>query len=131
MSHAKLELISDTELKVTLITPIKRGGEDVYEINVREPKGRHLEGISQKMLDFLETSTIASVLQKITTPQLSREEYLDMSMAEIQLFGAAITFFTLPPTNRREAVDGMRASGLLAESTEPGNSSPSAPKTLN
>lgn len=113
-----LELINEQELKINLREPLKRGdgGSTIDSVVIRAPRAKDLEGISQKMLEYIETSTVAKVIQKITTPIVSRKEYLEMESDDYQAVAAALTFFSLPPASRAEALEGMRDAGLMSES---------------
>lgn len=112
-----LELVNEHELKINLREPLKRGDNEITEFVIRAPRAKDLEGVSQKMLEYLETSTVAKVIQKITVPVISRKEYLSMSPDDYQAIASALTFFTLPPAFRAEALEGLKEAGLMSEST--------------
>lgn len=112
---APLRIISDTEVCVTLKSPIRRGDKDIYNITLREPRASDLKGISQKYLDALETSQIATLIPKISDPKITYNEYMGMRLVDVNLLGAGVTFFTLPEGLKADSIAAMVEMGYLAE----------------
>lgn len=93
MSKAKNEL-SNGFKTVKLDTPIVRGEQTVTEVTLRKPGTGEMRGISLTDLLKLDVDTLISVIPRVTTPVISKQEAAELDLADtIKLGGEIGSFF--------------------------------------
>ncbi|EEP69313.1 hypothetical protein [Kingella oralis] len=93
------------------------------QYQLREPYAKDLDGLSQDLIKIKHTDQVQKLLQKISTPALTRVEYGKLSLADADVLNAALNFFSAPPAAKAEMTAALAELGYLAGSE-------SAPSTL-
>lgn len=81
---------------VTLDTPIQRGETTIGLITLRKPKAGELRGVSLAELLQLDVTALTTVLPRITTPTLLKQEVADLDPADLVQLGTKVVGFLLP-----------------------------------
>ena len=102
------------------VTVILSNGD---RLTLREPLGKDMDGLSQDLIKIKHTDQVQKLLQKISTPALTRVEYGKLSLADADVLNAALNFFSAPPAAKAEMTAALSELGYLAGSE-------SAPSTL-
>jgi hypothetical protein len=88
--------ITITHKKVTLDQAIMRGKEQVTDVTLRKPKAGELRGLSLSDLLNLDVNAISTVLPRISSPMITKDEVLNMDPADLVQIGGEISNFLVP-----------------------------------
>lgn len=88
--------VTITHKKVTLDQAISRGKESVTEVTLRKPKAGELRGLSLSDLLNLDVNAISTVLPRISSPMITKDEVLTMDPADLVQIGGEISNFLVP-----------------------------------
>ncbi|WP_338725807.1 phage tail assembly protein [Shewanella baltica] len=88
--------VTITHKKITLDQPIIRGKESVTEVTLRKPKAGELRGLSLSDLLNLDVNAISTVLPRISSPMITKDEVLNMDPADLVQIGGEISNFLVP-----------------------------------
>ncbi|MEJ6522103.1 phage tail assembly protein [Shewanella bicestrii] len=88
--------VNITHKKVTLDQAINRGKESVTEVTLRKPKAGELRGLSLSDLLNLDVNAISTVLPRISSPMITKDEVLNMDPADLVQIGGEISNFLVP-----------------------------------
>ncbi|WP_415775299.1 phage tail assembly protein [Shewanella oncorhynchi] len=88
--------VTITHKKVTLDQAIARGKESVTEVTLRKPKAGELRGLSLSDLLNLDVNAISTVLPRISSPMITKDEVLNMDPADLVQIGGEISNFLVP-----------------------------------
>ena len=81
---------------VTLDQPLKRGETEFATLEIRRPKAGELRGLNLRTLSELDYTALESLLPRITTPMLSKQEVADLDPSDLMQLGAEVVDFLLP-----------------------------------
>jgi hypothetical protein len=84
---------SDTQKYVTLDDPIKRAGQTISRVLVRKPQSGELRGVSLMDLANLDVNALITVIPRVTTPMIHKEEVARMDVADLMQVGAQVASF--------------------------------------
>ena len=87
---------------VTLDTPIKRGDNEITQIEVRKPLTLALKGVSLTELLQMKVDAIGQVLPRVTTPTLTKPDIDNLDPADLLQLGTAVIGFLLPKAQRAD-----------------------------
>ncbi|WP_377153649.1 phage tail assembly protein [Roseateles sp. UC29_93] len=85
-----------TTTTVTLDQPIKRGSQDISEVELRKPTAGELRGVSLFDLVRMDVGAAQTVLPRITVPPLTRPEIDGLDPADLFQLSAEIAAFLSP-----------------------------------
>ncbi|MGL5469876.1 MAG: phage tail assembly protein [Shewanella sp.] len=88
--------VTITHKKVTLDQAISRGKESVTEVTLRKPKAGELRGLSLSDLLNLDVNAISTVLPRISSPMITKDEVINMDPADLVQIGGEISNFLVP-----------------------------------
>lgn len=91
---------------------------------LREPLAKDMEGLGQDLIKIKHTDSIQKIIGRITTPQLTRMQYIKLSMSDAQVLNTAIDFFSAPPAAKAEMLEALRELGYLDASESAPTTSP-------
>lgn len=93
--------------KVTLQTPVKRGDNELVEIEIFKPNSGALRGASLRgLLDF-HAEDIITVLPRVTAPALTPIEAQQLDPADLLEMGALIADFLLSTRTKEQAREAL------------------------
>ena len=116
MSKQSIKINDDETVTVTLSTGATH--------TLREPIGKDLDGIGQDLIKIKFTDSVQKLVNRISTPQLTKLQYLTLSLSDIQVLNAAIDFFSAPPVSRAEIKEALAELGYLETSNTEQNNLP-------
>lgn len=87
---------------IPLDTPIKRGKTEITEITLRKPNSGELRGVALSDLLRLDTGALITVLPRISTPSLTKQEAASLDPADMLTLGSEVANFLLSKATRRE-----------------------------
>ena len=88
---------ANTDIRtVTLDNPIQRGETEFATLEIRRPKAGELRGLNLRTLSELDYTALESLLPRITTPMLSKQEVADLDPSDLMQLGAEVVDFLLP-----------------------------------
>lgn len=108
MANQNIKINPDNTLTITL--------SDGNSYTLREPRGKDMDGMGQDLIKIKHTDTIQKLIQKISTPSLTRVQYGMLSLSDAQVLNTAIDFFSAPPNAKAEITAALLELGYLAES---------------
>lgn len=85
-----------TQKKVKLDQPITRGKDTVTEITLRKPKAGELRGLSLTDVLNMDVNAIATLLPRISSPIITKDEVLNLDPADLVQLGGEIAGFLVP-----------------------------------
>ncbi len=88
--------VTITHKKVTLDQPVVRGKDSVKEITLRKPKSGELRGLSLSDLLNLDVNAITTLLPRISSPMITKDEVPEMDPADLVQIGGEISNFFIP-----------------------------------
>ena len=92
-----MDELNDTAANtITLDTPIRRGDTTIERITLRKPKSGELRGISLTDLLQMDVNALCTVLPRISTPMILKQEVGDMDPADLVQIGTMLSGFLLP-----------------------------------
>jgi len=103
--------VTITHKKVTLDQAISRGKESVTEVTLRKPKAGELRGLSLSDLLNLDVNAISTVLPRISSPMITKDEVLNMDPADLVQIGGEISNFLVP---KKLQLDSQNESDVQA-----------------
>ncbi len=89
------------EAHVDLDEPLTRGGKDITSITVRRPKSGALRGVSLMDLVNLNVSALTTVLPRITTPTLTKQDVENLCPADLTSLGVEVAGFLATKKQRQ------------------------------
>jgi hypothetical protein len=87
---------------VTLETPIERGTTKITEVQVRKPKSGELRGTQLVNLLHMDIASLETILPRITTPALTKQEAANLDPADMTQFGMEVADFLLTKANKAD-----------------------------
>jgi len=81
---------------VTLDQPLTRGDSTIATVEVRRPRAGELRGLNLRNLSELEYSALESLLPRITTPPLTKQDVANLDPSDLMQLGAEVVDFLLP-----------------------------------
>lgn len=79
--------------KVVLANPIKVGDAEIKEIELRTPKAGELRGLRLSELLNGEVSSIATVVERVSTPTLTRDKFDELTVADLAALSTEVLSF--------------------------------------
>lgn len=77
--------------KIELKNPIKRGEKtEITAVEVREPKAGELRGLKLMEVASLDVNAMTELLQRITTPALTKQELNTMNLGDFTALSTSI-----------------------------------------
>ena len=95
---------------------VEVGLSNGQKYRLREPLAKDLEGLGQDLLKIKHTDTVQKVLGRISSPQLTRLQYIKLSLSDAQALNVALDFFSAPPSAKAEMQAALAELGYLSES---------------
>jgi len=90
--------IENNDNTVILDVPLKRGDMEITEIQVTKPTAGSLRGIGLAALANAEVDALITILPRITSPNLTKEECTRLELPDlIALAGKVIGFLSPKP----------------------------------
>lgn len=111
-----IQIVDSQAVKVTLAAGIKRGDTLIHAISLRAPIAADLEGLSQELFNLKHTDTVQKVIARISTPQITRREYMSLGMDDTRVLNVALDFFSAAPAAKKEMLEALAEAGYLLES---------------
>ena len=93
MQEQSIQVIDERTIKINLLSGVKRGDAVVKSFTLRAPVGADFEGLSQELINLKHTDQIQKLIQRISSPQLVRREYMQLPMDDLRALNVAIDFF--------------------------------------
>lgn len=81
---------------VTLDTPIQRGSGPITHVTLRKPKAGELRGLSLTDLLQMDVTALQTLIPRISTPSLIKQEVGDMDPSDLVQLGVMVSSFLLP-----------------------------------
>lgn len=91
---------------VTLDCPIQRGETTITTVVLRRPKSGELRGISLTDLLQMDVTALQTVLPRITTPMLLKQDLADLDPSDLVQLGTKVATFLLPKAALSESQNG-------------------------
>ena len=82
---------------------------------VREPLARDMEGLGQDLIKIKHTDTVQKVIHRISSPQITRLQYIKLSLSDAQVLNTALDFFSAPPSAKAEIQEALAELGYRQE----------------
>lgn len=93
----KANLSSSTSLRtVTLDVPLMIGEQKIETVQVRKPASGELRGLTMMALSQLDYAALETLLPRITTPRLSKQDIGNLDPADFMQLGGEVMDFLLP-----------------------------------
>ena len=89
---------------VTLDTPIKRGNGEITEVTLRKPNAGELRGVSLAELLQMKVDALQTVLPRITSPILHKQDMATLDPADLVNMGTVVVGFLLTKETKRDFV---------------------------
>ena len=89
---------------VTLDTPIKRGNGEITEVTLRKPSAGELRGVSLAELLQMKVDALQTVLPRITTPILHKQDMATLDPADLVSMATVVVGFLLTKETKRDFV---------------------------
>ncbi|SDI77939.1 phage tail assembly protein [Variovorax sp. OV700] len=83
------------ENTITLDTPIRRGETSIDKIILRKPKSGELRGVSLTDLLQMDVNALCTVLPRISSPMVLKQEVGDLDPADLVQIGTRVASFLL------------------------------------
>lgn len=93
----------ETTPSITLDTPIKRGDQTITAVTLRKPASGELRGVALANLLSMDVESLSTVLPRITTPTLTKQDVHGMDPADLFQIGTQVAHFLLPKAAKLEA----------------------------
>ena len=72
------------------VTVILSNGD---RLTLREPLGKDMDGLSQDLIKIKHTDQVQKLIGRISSPQLTRQQYGKLGIADTQVLNTALDFF--------------------------------------
>lgn len=93
----KATLSSSTSLRtVTLDIPLQIGDQTIDTVQVRKPASGELRGLTMMALSQLDYAALETLLPRITTPRLEKQDIAKLDPADFMQLGGEVMDFLLP-----------------------------------
>ena len=115
MQEQSIQVIDERTIKINLLSGVKRGDAVVKSFTLRAPVGADFEGLSQELINLKHTDQIQKLIQRISSPQLVRREYMQLPMDDLRALNVAIDFFSAPPATKAQMLEDLQAAGFAVE----------------
>lgn len=89
-----------TTSTIDLDTPIKRGEQEISQVQLRKPGAGELRGVSLADLLQMDVGALITVLPRITTPTLTPADVSGMDPADLVQLAGGVVGFLLPKAAR-------------------------------
>lgn len=90
---------------ITLETPIYRSEQAISEIVMRHPVTRDLQGLSLLAILQMDVTTLIELLPRLTTPALTKQDVMNMSISDLAQFATVVSTSALPQLLRGEEAE--------------------------
>lgn len=90
------------ENTVTLETPIKRGSLTIDKVTLRKPTAGELRGVSLAELLQMKVDALQTVLPRITTPMLHKQDMASLDPADLVNLGTVVVGFLLTKEQKKD-----------------------------
>lgn len=110
-----LQIVDNQTVKVNLTAVIKRGETEYHTITLHAPVAANMEGLSQDLIKIKHTDQIQKLVAKISEPKITRTEYMQLGMDDLNTINAAIDFFSAPPSAKAEMAEALAELGYLQD----------------
>lgn len=87
---------------VELDTPIKRGSEEISNVQLRKPRSGELRGLNLANLANLDVSSLIKLVPRISQPALVEQEVANLDPADLTALGVEIANFLAPKKLQQE-----------------------------
>lgn len=88
---------------VTLDEPLVRAsGESIRKIEIRKPNTGALRGLALSDLLRLQTEAIQTIIPRISTPMVLKQEVAKLDPADLVALGMAVVGFLVPKNQRAD-----------------------------
>ena len=108
-----LEIIDNQAVKVTLSKPIIRGETNYQTVTLRAPVAAHLEGLSQELVKVKHTDHIQKLVSRISEPVITRQDYMQLTLDDLNTINAALDFFSAPPSAKAAMREALAELGYI------------------
>lgn len=81
---------------ISLDTPIRRGDQVIGLIEIRKPAAGELRGLTMLALSQLDYGALETLLPRITSPVLTKQEVAALDIADFMQLGGEVMDFLLP-----------------------------------
>ena len=88
------------EKTITLDVPLKRGAQEITTLVLRRPTTGALRGVSITSVLQMDTGAIMTVLPRISTPTLTKQDVEKMDVADLTECGITLAGFFLRKSER-------------------------------
>lgn len=82
--------------KVTLDTPVQQGKKSHAEITLRKPRAGEMRGLTLTDVLNMDVNALATLLPRITTPILTKDDVLNLDPADLVQLGSEVAGFLVP-----------------------------------
>ncbi|MCB2051370.1 MAG: phage tail assembly protein [Novosphingobium sp.] len=103
MTETTEQAVSANLVTVELGKPIKRGQQEITNIQLREPNAGEMRGLSMVDVAKLETDTIIKLIPRISIPPLLADEVGAMAPNDFFAVATEVANFLLPAGMRQES----------------------------
>lgn len=91
--------------RITLDFPITiAGGEKVTHITIRKPGSGELRGLTLMALSQLDYAALETLLPRITTPRLTKQDVAALDVADLMQAGGEVMDFLLPQAAKPDSL---------------------------
>ncbi|WP_370555605.1 phage tail assembly protein [Edwardsiella tarda] len=84
------------EKRITLDTPIQRGGNDITELVLHKPQSGALRGTRLQAIIDLDVNALMTLIPRIATPALTTQEVTALDPADLMVIAIEVATFLLP-----------------------------------
>ena len=84
------------EKRITLDTPIQRGGNDITELVLHKPLSGALRGTRLQAIIDLDVNALMTLIPRIATPSLTPQEVAALDPADLMTIAIEVATFLLP-----------------------------------
>lgn len=124
MADQRIMILGDDSVQVTLSEPLQRGEAQVNTFVLRAPRAGTAKDLSQDLINIGHTETIQKIITRISEPQITRKEFMDMTLGDVNALLAAMRVFTTPPAQRAEMTEALSEAGYSTTSPQESASAP-------
>lgn len=87
----------DTDSRtIVLDHPLTRADQTIGTLQVRRPKAGELRGLNLRSLSELDYSALETLLPRITTPMLTKQDVANLDPSDLLQLGSEVVDFLLP-----------------------------------
>ncbi len=85
---------------VKLDTPIKRGNDEIPEVQLRKPNSGELRGLNLSDILQLDVNALHKLLPRVTAPGLTESEISELDPVDLVQLGTGVAGFFIPKTEQ-------------------------------